>query len=432
MKNVVKFRAETIKKDINIERPKIQDWEDILSFMEKHHAAISNAIEKSKLRRKKIDEQISLLRRRLSDIQGYKRKETIKITVALKARTSGNWTLKVEYIIPNCQWRPYYDARADLEHDRVNISYRAMVSQRTGEDWDHVNLTLSTARPAVGTRMPGLKPWKLREKKWTYRARRAIRSLARDFEKAAGSAAPSAIKMEKQLYEAAPVAAQVSTASAERSGSSVTFRIPGKTTIKGDNTQTRTTVAVLDLDADFSYETTAKLTQHVYLAGKMKNTSEFPLLAGPVSIFMGGQFTGKGRIDLMPTGAETNLFFGVDDRISVKREPVRDLSGKSGIMNKKQRKRQAWRIVVRNHKKRPVTVRLWDQVPISMDKRITVKLTKSQPSPDGYDNPRNDPELKTARDKGFLHWDLEIGAGRSKTVEFEYYYEYPKKLTVTD
>ena len=44
---------------------------------------------------------------------------------------------------------------------QVTLTYQGLVSQSTGEDWQQVGLTLSTARPSQVTRVPELDPWYL-------------------------------------------------------------------------------------------------------------------------------------------------------------------------------------------------------------------------------------------------------------------------------
>lgn len=69
-------------------------------------------------------------------------------------------------------WSPLYDVRADVDSqlasrnqkDRtptINIQYRASISQSTGEDWNDVILTLSTASHLAGTEIPTLRGWNI-------------------------------------------------------------------------------------------------------------------------------------------------------------------------------------------------------------------------------------------------------------------------------
>ena len=41
----------------------------------------------------------------------------------------------------------------------LDINYLAQISQHTGESWQNVILTLSTARPALTNKIPELEPW---------------------------------------------------------------------------------------------------------------------------------------------------------------------------------------------------------------------------------------------------------------------------------
>ena len=41
----------------------------------------------------------------------------------------------------------------------VELSYFGIVRNGTGEDWNDVSLTLSTARPNIGGAAPELRPW---------------------------------------------------------------------------------------------------------------------------------------------------------------------------------------------------------------------------------------------------------------------------------
>ncbi|HBE50619.1 MAG TPA: hypothetical protein DDW76_17915, partial [Cyanobacteria bacterium UBA11369] len=52
-----------------------------------------------------------------------------------------------------------YDLRTSSTSKRVNLRYLAEVRQKTGEDWMGVALKLSTAKPALTTMPPKLKPW---------------------------------------------------------------------------------------------------------------------------------------------------------------------------------------------------------------------------------------------------------------------------------
>ena len=70
-------------------------------------------------------------------------------------------------VVRGASWSSLYDVRADLTSKStgsgptIALQYRANITQRTGEDWDAVVLTLSTASPLLGSDIPVLQPWKI-------------------------------------------------------------------------------------------------------------------------------------------------------------------------------------------------------------------------------------------------------------------------------
>ncbi len=62
--------------------------------------------------------------------------------------------LVFEYLVPGACWSPSYTVW--LDGGEARIAMRAMVAQRTGEDWSGVPLTLSTAEPDRWVELPEL------------------------------------------------------------------------------------------------------------------------------------------------------------------------------------------------------------------------------------------------------------------------------------
>ena len=59
------------------------------------------------------------------------------------------------------QRTPLADYLANLPHDGAELELRALVVQRTGEDWRGVELTLSTADPQSWAELPDLPSLKI-------------------------------------------------------------------------------------------------------------------------------------------------------------------------------------------------------------------------------------------------------------------------------
>ncbi len=98
---------------------------------------------------------------RASSARGAKHHELFKaVDIELaQAAGRGDVQLRVEYQVRAARWAPSYVARLDEAGARVEL--RAVVAQRTGEDWRGVALVLSTAEPAQLAELPELAPQRI-------------------------------------------------------------------------------------------------------------------------------------------------------------------------------------------------------------------------------------------------------------------------------
>lgn len=63
-------------------------------------------------------------------------------------------TLDLNYHMPDAQWRPSYDVVVDPATNAATLVSYGVVSQRTGEDWNGVPVTLSTVNPDASADLP--------------------------------------------------------------------------------------------------------------------------------------------------------------------------------------------------------------------------------------------------------------------------------------
>ncbi|MEX5632950.1 DUF4139 domain-containing protein [Parafrankia sp. FMc2] len=342
---------------------------------------------------------------------------------AAEAREAGEaGELEVSYLVRSASWTSGYDAR--LEGERVTLTWFAMISQRTGEDWPAADLRLSTARPAGGADLPELVPQfvDLRRPKPDHypRARGAAPGGAP--EPAGWDAAEAAAGMPAAPMAARPVAlaAPISTAQAtmESAGAASTYRPPRPVAVPADGDPHRATVAVLVLDAVLDHVTAPKLAAEAHLRAAVVNTSPHTLPAGKVSVFHGQEFVGTARLDLVPPGGEMELRLGVDDRVQVERELVRRVTGRRMVGNTR-RTDVGYRIAVTNRAPLRARVTVRDQVPVSRHESIAVRDVVTEPAADEH------------TDLGLLTWQVELEPGASREIGLSYRLEHPRGAELT-
>jgi uncharacterized protein (TIGR02231 family) len=304
-----------------------------------------------------------------------------------------------------------YDARAATAAGNVEFTYNGIVRQQTGEDWRGVNLTLSTARPAIGAQMPELAKWPV-----DFIEAMPLRAEGMVRLKVAATPMPAMAAANDESI----VALQTQQAQVEQGVTSATFRVPRAADVPSDGEPHRQTIAVQSLPASFRYETTPKLSTAAYLKATATNSTDAPFLAGAVNVFVGSDFIGTGRLDTVAPTEPVKLFLGTDDAIRVKREELKDRRGKSGFFNRRHKQVTAYKITVENFKDTPHRVLVFDQLPVAGNDDIKVVLADSATKP-----------TETEAGTGKLMWDLTLKPREKREIIFEFAVDWPQDRQVS-
>jgi hypothetical protein len=114
---------------------------------EQHLAIYKNEIQK-------IEDQ-------LKELKNVKSKPIGEVIIKVTTKASVRASLKLSYLVEEASWLPSYDVRAINVQSPIRLMYKANVTQHSGEDWDQVKLTISSANPSVTGAKPILNPWVL-------------------------------------------------------------------------------------------------------------------------------------------------------------------------------------------------------------------------------------------------------------------------------
>ena len=123
-----------------------------LTDLKKKQQAVNDEIELLNIELQKYNLQIADVLKGSSTATS-----NILVTISSKSNLQSEFTLK--YVVHNASWFPTYDIRAKNVNSPISISYKANVSQQSGEDWKNIKLTLSTGNPTVSGNKPELKPY---------------------------------------------------------------------------------------------------------------------------------------------------------------------------------------------------------------------------------------------------------------------------------
>jgi hypothetical protein len=125
-----------------------------LTEIKKKEQAVNNEIATLNLELQKYSKQIV-------DITKGSSKATSDILVTVSSKAALQTEFSINYVVHNASWFPTYDIRAKNVNNPISISYKANVSQQSGEDWKNIKLTLSTGNPTVSGNKPEMSPYYL-------------------------------------------------------------------------------------------------------------------------------------------------------------------------------------------------------------------------------------------------------------------------------
>ncbi|GAC1484859.1 MAG: hypothetical protein NVS2B12_39730 [Ktedonobacteraceae bacterium] len=309
--------------------------------------------------------------------------------------------------------------------------YLALVQQATGENWENVNLALSTARPSLSAVLPELKPWYLN----VYAPPPPMPPLPPPMmPMMAFAAAPTGALRKVRLDESdvtagftdegdelssAPVEADMATATVEQTGTALLFRVKRGVDIPSDNSPHKTTISLDHLPCTFDYVSAPILEENFHLRATITNTTQQVFLSGDANIFLGSEYVGTTQMKMRAPNERFKIFLGIDDGVKVKREPVERAVDKGNLLqNDLRRSTYAYHITVHNYTSTPRKIVVRDRLPVPQHERIKVRVLSVTPQP-------------TERTKlEVLTWEFTLPADEEQNIEYRFVIEHPQGLKV--
>ena len=344
-----------------------------------------------------------------------------EFTVAVEAAGAVKGRLSVSYRVAGASWQPAYDARLVTgdggKAAGMTLVRRAMVTQRTGEDWGGVELTLSTVRAARGTQAPEVQPERVAFFEipvvMAAPAPRAV-PMAAD----AMVRSKAAEMAQRSEAGAAPQEQRLAAAEAalETNGFQAQYRLPGTLTVPGDGTQKSFVIQSRSLVPELVIKTAPALDPTAYLEAAFENQEEAPLLGGPVNLVRDDAFVGRGRIAFTPAGGKLSLGFGADDRVTVSRVPVRRRETEPVLLGSTKSDTREFKISVRNLHDFAIKAVVVDQLPYSEAANLQVEpLATNTPATE-----------KTVQDRrGVMSWSFDLKPREEKEIRLGYRMRWP-------
>lgn len=391
---------------------------------------------------------LTLLKRRHAELTRGGTRSEREAVLFLEKRTAGPASVTLHYLVGGASWTPAYNFRARSGGNQIGVEYNALIQQMSGEDWGQVELTLSTASPALSSQGPGLAPFRVglaqngnptpKQQEAFAKAYQAYRGQLRQAERGQRGSQKmyDNLSFNWRMNEAANdfqclelLAKLTGGASATTSeeGPAVTYHLASAVSLASRSDMQMVPIVSSTLPANFYHVATPVLTSYVYREAELTNNAVDALLAGQVNVYLDGRFVGRGEIPMVARGQTFVVGFGTDSQLRARRDLI---SRKERVQGGNREVRFRYRMAIENFKDTPVKLRLIDRIPVSEDED-DVRITMS----DLADPLSEDKVYVTMeRPKGFLRWDLVVAAESAgdavRVVEYAFTMEFDKSKTL--
>jgi uncharacterized protein (TIGR02231 family) len=423
------YAADEIPKELVTKMPTSLELDGTLEFI----SSQLNNIEKKRLdinnRIRDLNKEREVLERELNDLRGPNYLQKRSIVVDLSCQKAGDFDLSVSYLVYGATWHAIYDARAELAKNQVELTAFGVIQQTTGEDWENVDLTLSTSKPSIGGRLPYIAPWIIRPQSPMQHLRASAVGAAMPMAKEVMM--DSGVQYEAYYMEAfdkgdavAEKKAQMAYSDVQSKGVSMTYKLPRKVSVKSDGAEQKVPIFSQTFQADFEYASYPRVSPYAYLGSRVKNTSDAQLLAGNMNVFLEGDFVGSSSIDFIGPGEEFDLYLGINENIKIERKEISkkvDDVMLGGIPSPNRTTTFKYKLSAENYTGERIKLSLYEAMPVSENDRIKIKV----------DHVSIQPQDKDWKDrKGIWRWEFSLDPRAKQEAEYTFSVEHPKDMPI--
>lgn len=365
--------------------------------------------------RRAVIRALELCRKQQEQLSSKRGTSTKALLLDVRAKRAGKATMTIRYLVRDTSWRSLYDAR--LSGAEVQLLHYALVTQESGEDWDDVKLSVSTAEPSRRVALPELVGRNLTVggnpgyAEGRASATMAVRPQAKEKKQET--------KNDKDSEQPPPPPAPEAEA---RSAEFVTtYDAATRVSVPSSPAGRKTAIGTMKLATVLEHVAVPSRAQGAYMTAVGRVSAAAPLPAGDVSLFFGNEYVGATSIAQVVPGGELRLPFGRDERIRVRRVMTDKKRDEKGIFSKRERYNLRYEIRVENNSGKAIELVVLDQQPISQHGDIEVELAEDT-------TPRAPADSSDA--PGVLRWKQSLAADGKLQLQLGFTVSYPLGQTL--
>ncbi len=391
------------------------DLQERLQYFREQTTAMDQQIAEKEKAVEEIQTKIDDVQQQLNPLSEGTRRDFREVRLSLFVERVGTVRLRLSYLVDGAWWEPAYDVRVAPDLTGVNVGLVGQVTQRTGEDWNQVELLLSTSMPSLG-----LDPPEIPKRVFRIGRPRERKQALKNLGYAGDDDYLDAAAPMEEVEEAPEV-------SVRDFGITTQFLLPGKNTVRANGEAHRFKIRELPLEVRPERYVVPSLSDKAYLRAKVSHTGEAPLLPGKAKVFLGPDYLGEASFPMMRQGDSTTLNLGMDPHLTVEWETLEDHRQNPGRFSLSStahitRKYRAT-LHLSASARGQISVLVEEALPLTWDDRVEVEVEGLQPNPlEGED------DLIARQERGLYRWRLTMAPGSTHSIRWGYELSFDEDL----
>lgn len=432
-----------------------------------------------------IDKRKADIKNQLSQLGTNKELPFGEIVFEIEAKEDALHTLDFSYYTKQASWIPQYDVRCETTTQPLDITYRAIIKQDSGEDWKKVKMTLSTENPTVNKNSESLRPYFINYnfyppqygihsniaigfikdsqgqpliganvliegstigtttdidgkfelvllqpnqrvkvlyvgfKDKTLNLQNGVNDIY--LEEDNGLLDEVVIRGSRSIEQLSGITAGLSKSKAEKPEqhyldfSKATFKqhvsgfeydLDDAISLKSGEKNRMIDISKYTIMPIYQFVSTPKIGSEVYLNAYIKEWKQEGLMDGQANVYYEESYIGKTILSLNADNDSIHVSLGIDRALKVTRQKVNESSKKPFLSGKKQDLR-SWTLTATNNKSIPVSIDIYDQIPVSTNEDIEVEF-------------KNESKAELNKENGILLWKKNVIAKGKEKISFSY------------
>ena len=197
---------------------------------------------------------------------------------------------------------------------------------------------------------------------------------------------------------------------------SVSYEVATPYTIRSGQAEILVALTQQQIPAEYQYIVAPNMSPEAYLVARVKDFSQYGLISAPATVVFDNMQVGRTYLDAAEQEGTITVTLGVDPRIIIKREEVKDKTGQKFFSSTAERT-LTYDLQLKNSKREPIKLEVRDRYPLTTNDAVHVELLQSSGA-------------TVDSEKGYMSWEVELASGESKSLRVSYNVKYPKGKTI--